>query len=138
MNDQDYIKDPTLKDRYHISADELEHRMQLQEKYHNDPAKQAVAILDMALERVLSKLGVNVELGDIPDQQDQLGIYVFEESREEMAGLQGFFVFVSRKNDLIPFAWIGQAMLNNLGECSCEIHWFRDNRLEEVGGVKIL
>jgi len=128
----------TLKDRFNISVDELEYRMQMQKKYHNDPAKQAVAILDMALEKVLTKLGVNVTLGDIPAQQDQLGIIVTEEIRNEMAGLQGFFVFVQRKGNIIPFAWVGAARLNSIGECFCDIHYFMDNRLVETGGIKLI
>jgi hypothetical protein len=131
------MSDKLLKDRFNISADELEHRMQLQEKYHNDPARQAAAILDMALEMVMKKLGVNVE-EDIPLQQEQLGIMVMEENREEMAGLNGFFVFVNKQGELVPFAWIGSAQLNSLGECGCEVHWFNDNRMDAVGGVKLI
>jgi len=127
-----------LKDRYHISVDELAARMQAQEKYHNDPVKKAVALLDLALEKVLTKLGVNVELGDIPAQQDQLGIIVTEETREELAGINGYYIFLSRKEDLIPYAWIGAARLNSNGECFVDIQYFQDNRLDEVGGIKLV
>lgn len=128
----------TLKDRYSISADELEARMQAQEKYHNTPVKRAVAVLEMALDKVMGGLGIYPELGDVQAQQDALGIIVTEETREEMAGLQGFFVFISRNGDIIPYAWIGQAMLNSMGEVSCEIHMFQDERLVVVEGGKIL
>jgi len=125
------------KDRFHISADELEARMQAQAKYHEEPVKKAVAILEMALNKVMTKLGVNVE-EDIPAQQDALGIIITEETREEMAGLNGFFVFLSRVGDIIPYAWVGAAKLNHIGECSCEVHYFQDDRLDEVGGIKIV
>ncbi len=130
--------DRTITDRYHISADELEHRMQMQAKLHDEPIQKAVALLEMALDKVMTKLGVNVKLGDIPAQQDALGIIVTEETRDEMAGLQGFFVFVSKKGDIIPYCHIGQALLNSIGECSVEIHYFQDERLEEVGGIKLV
>ena len=122
-----------LKDRFHISQDELIHRMQLQDKLHNDHCQKAVAILEEALDTVMKKLGVNVE-EDIPTQQEQLGIRIVEEIRDEMAGLQGFFVIVN----LEPFAWIGNATLNHLGECSCEIHWFQEERMDEVGKVRLI
>ncbi len=127
-----------LKDRYSISADELEHRMQLQEKYHNEPVQKVVALLDLALEKVLTKLGVNVELGDIPAQQDQLGIIVTEETREELAGINGFYIFLSRKGNIVPYGWVGSARLNSNGECFVDIQYFQDNRLDEVGGIKII
>ena len=132
------MPDKILKDRFHISQDELESRMQTQTKLHDEPIQKAVAILEAALDKVMTKLGVNVERGNIPMQQDALGIVVTEETREEMAGLNGFFVFVKRKNDLIPFAWVGAARLNKMGECFCDIHWFQDERLDEVGGVKLI
>jgi hypothetical protein len=126
-----------LKDRFSISADELEHRMQLQQKYHDEPLQKAVQILEAALDKVLTKLGVVIEFGDIPSQQDALGIIITEETREELAGINGFFIFLARKGDIIPYCWIGAAQLNNMGECSCQIHYFQDERLEVSGGVKI-
>ena len=127
-----------LKDRFSISADELEDRMQRQAKLHKEPIQRAVAILEMAVDTVLRKLGVNIELGDIPAQMDQLGIIMTEETREDMAGLNGFFIFVSRNGDLIPHSWIGAAKLNSVGECNCEIHMFQDNRLLEIGGERLI
>ena len=130
--------DRTIKDRFHISADELESRMNKQDKYHNQPIQKAVAILEMAVDTVLKKLGVDITRDDIPDQMDLMGIIMTEETREEMAGLNGFFIFVRKKEDIIPFAWVGQAQLNSIGECSCEIHWFKDERMSEIGGIKLL
>ena len=128
----------TTKDRYSISADELDARMQAQSKYHDEPVKRAVAVLEMALDKVMTGLGVNVEMGDIKAQQDSLGIIITEETREAMAGLQGFFVFLSRKGDMNPYCWIGQAVLKSDGRCYVDIQYFMDNRLEEVGGERII
>jgi len=125
------------EDRFAISQDELEARMAKKEAVQDEPVKKAVELLEAALERVLTKLGVDVEAGDIPAQQDQLGITITEETREEMAGINGFFIFVSRKGDLIPYGWIGAARLNSVGECFVDIQYFEDDRLEETGGVKI-
>jgi hypothetical protein len=104
--------------------------MQMQQKYHNEPIQKAVAILEQALNTVMTKLGVDITQ-DIPSQQRALGIIVTEETREEMAGLNGFFVSVVWKGEIVPFAWVGQAQLNSIGECSCEIHWF------QIGEVKL-
>jgi hypothetical protein len=126
------------EDRFSISQDELEARMAKKEAVQDEPVKKAVELLEAALERVLAKLGVNIEAGDIPAQQDQLGIMITEETREEMAGINGFFIFVSRKGDLIPYGWVGAARLNTQGECFVDIQYFEDNRLEETGGIKVI
>lgn len=126
-----------MKDRFSISADELEHRMQKQVLEHDTPIKKAVGIIEAALETVLEKLGVDIT-GDIPLQQEQLGIIITEETRPEMAGLNGFYVSVAREGDVVPFSWIGDAKLNSSGECSCEIHYFQDNKLDIVGGIRLL
>lgn len=130
--------DKTIKDRFHISQDELESRMYRQRLFHDEPIQKAVAILESAVDTVLKKLGVDVTRDDIPMQMDMLGIIMTEETREEMGGLQGFFVFLQKKEDIIPYCWIGNAHLNSIGECSVEINYFMDNRLAEVGGVKLI
>ena len=131
------MTDKTIKDRFHVSADELESRMEKQQKYHDQPIQKATAILEMAIDTVLKKLGVDVTRDDVAEQMELMGIVMTEESREEMAGLNGFFIFVRKKNDLVPYAWIGQAQLNSIGECSCEIHWFQDERMDKVGEIKL-
>jgi hypothetical protein len=130
------MTDKVLKDRFSISADELESRMQRQEKYHTQPIQKAVSILEMALDTVMKKLGVDVTQ-DIPSQQKELGIIITEETRVEMGGLNGFFVSIAGRGEIVPYAWIGEAKLNSVGECSCEIHWFKDERMDEIGGVKL-
>lgn len=127
-----------LKTRYEISADELEARMEAQQKYHNEPVQKAVAILEAALDTVMESLGVNIELGDIPAQQDALGIIVTENTEEATPQLNGFYVFVNRKGEPVPYAWVGAAYLNHMGECYCEIHWFQKDKLTEMGGVKLV
>lgn len=127
-----------VRSKFKISVDELENRMEKQKLFHDEPIKKAVTLLDLALERVLARLGVNVELGDIPTQQVALGIVIAEETRVEMAGLQGYFIYVTRRGDLIPYAWIGAARLDREGRCWVNIHYFQDEQLEEMGGVKIL
>ena len=128
-----------IKDRFSISQDELEDRMQRQAKLHKEPIQRAVALLEAALDKVLTKLGVNVSDPDsIPAQQDALGIMITEETRPEMAGLQGFFIFISHKQDLVPYCWIGAARLNSIGECFVDIQYFQDQRLEETGGIKLI
>ena len=129
-----------LKDRYSISADELEARMQAQQKYHDEPISKAVAVLSEARDMIMRELGIDTEkdVETIQTQQDLLGIILTEETREEMAGLNGWFIFLRRKGDIIPFCWIGAAQLNNAGEVTCEIHRFQDNRLKKITGPKLV
>jgi hypothetical protein len=131
------MTDKTLKDRFHISADELAHRMELQEQ-SKEPVRKAVAILEAALDKVMVSLGVDITRDDIHHQQQMLGITITEETREELAGINGYYVFVTRKGDLIPHSWVGAARLNSDGRCYCDIHFFQDERLEEVGGTKLV
>ena len=131
------MTDKIIKDRFSISQDELEHRQQMQEKHHNEPVQKAVAILEAAVDTVLKKLGVDVTRDDVAQQMDLLGIIMCEEAQPEMAGVNGFFIYVTKKGEIIPYGWIGAAQLNSVGECSCEIHWFQDERLIEVGGGKL-
>lgn len=132
------MNDSKEKDRFQISADELNARMEKKALLHDEPCQKAVLLLEAALDKVLTKLGVNVSEGDIPFQQEQLGILIMEENREDMAGLQGFFVFVRKDEDLVPYAWIGSARLNHLGEGFVDIQFFQDNRLDETGGIKLI
>lgn len=126
-------------DVFSISKDELEARMLRKQKDQIEPCQKAVELLEAALERVLTKLGVNCEDEEtIPQQQEDLGIYITPEEREEMAGLQGFFITVFRKGDFIPYAWVGAARLNHDGCCYVDIKFFQDDRLEETGGVKLV
>ena len=135
------MRDPNTgvkMDRFAISQDELEARMIQKQKEQDEPVQKAVALLEAALERVLESLGVNLEMGDYPAQQDQLGIIITEETRPELAGINGFFIFVNRKDDLIPYGWVGAARLNKEGECFVDIQYFEDDRLEETGGFKVV
>jgi hypothetical protein len=134
------MSDP-IKTRFEISADELQHRMELQEKYRNEPCRQGTAILEAAIDSVLEKLGVNTkDSATVAVQMNTLGIVMTENTDERAPQLNGFFIFVLGKNpgDLIPYAWIGAARINSQGECYCDIQHFLDNRLEETGGVKII
>ncbi|HPE06270.1 MAG TPA: hypothetical protein PLW50_00960 [Smithellaceae bacterium] len=140
------VEDKVKQTRFDISADELNHRMELKKKLKDDPAHRAVEILEAAVDTVLTKLGVNIELGDIPAQMDALGIVMTEHTDERAPQLNGFFIYVIRKSyalrnpepDLIPYAWVGSARLNSNGECFCDIHWFQENKLSETGGIKLV
>ena len=129
----------TKTDIFQISADELQSRTAQKEAEHDDPCKKAVQILEAAVDRVLSSLGVNVEDVDtIHQQMDQLGIVMTENTEENTPKLNGFYIYLYRKEELIPYSWVGAARINHLGECFCDINYFNDNRLEEVGGVRLI
>ena len=132
--------DNTLKKWFEISDDELMARMVKQQQYHDEPLTKAIAMLDEARDQVMRNLGVDTDQPPeiLQAQQEDLGIIVTQEVREEMAGLIGWFIFVRKKDDIIPYAWVGGAQLDSMGVCKCEIHYFNDNRLVEVKGVKVI
>lgn len=137
-------EDKTKHDRFSISVDELESRMQRKQEEQVEPVQKAVALLEAGLERVLEKLGVIIEDGNFQEQQEKLGIIITEETRPEMAGINGFFVFKTirkkfnpEETDIVPYAWVGAARLNKEGECFVDIQYFEDERLEETGGFNI-
>ena len=138
------MSDNPIKDRFSISADELNFRMEKQKKLHDEPCQEAVLILEAALDKVLEKLGVNTSQvypdgsSAVADQMDALGIMMTENTDERTPQINGFFVFVTKDCDIIPYAWVGAARINSNGECFCDIHWFVDNRLDETGGVKLI
>jgi hypothetical protein len=126
--------------RFEISADELEARMQKQNVMRVEPVKQAVALLEAALGQVLTKLGVNINLESediIKAQQEFLGITIAEFTEEAYPQLLGFFVYTGF-DELIPYAWVGAARINSNGECFCDIQWFREEKLSETGGIKLV
>lgn len=127
--------DKTQKKWFEISEDELTARMEANQRYHDEPISKAVCMLDEARDMVMRKLGVDTSSNDpetLQAQQEALGIIITEETRPEMAGLTGWFVFVRKKMKLVPFCWIGGAKLDSNGECSCEIHYFNDSRLKRL------
>lgn len=124
-----------IKDRYSVSADELEARMIKQQKLHDEPIQKAVAVLEEGLEKVIASLGVDITKGDesIRMQQEFLGIEV-----NTLDGYPGVFVSVNRKGELVPYAWISDAILNSDGTYHYDIQWFQKDKLEEIGGIKIV
>lgn len=128
------------KDAFSISADELNHRMELKAKLKDEPCRQAVEILSAALDKVLSSLGVNTEEPNsdtIKRQQEFLGITITENDNELTPQLNGFFIYCDYDN-FTPYAWVGAAYLNSMGEGFCEIQWFQKNRMDTVGGLKLV
>jgi len=124
-----------IKTRYEISADELAHREDLQEKFHYEPVRAAVRVLERALEKVMESLGVDI-FGNIPEQQQALGIFITEDAIE--GGLGGYHVTTMTKEGLKPYAWVGSAKLDSQGKVSCEIWWLNTERLDTVEGPKIV
>ena len=123
-----------MKDRYSISADELESRMALNEEKHVDPARKAAFLLEEALGKVLSKLGVDItkEQEDIHLQMELAGIHV-----NTIQTYPGIFITTSIPQ-VEPFAWVSDAILDSSGAYAYEIHWFREERMEETLKVKAL
>jgi hypothetical protein len=131
--------DNSKKTIFTMSEDELMHNEEKRFKLGIEPVQKAVEILDRALCSVLKKLGVDTEKDDddIRLQQELLGIVITEVPQDFAPGEEGFFVFRTVKSELTPYAYVGGARIDSLGICYCDIHWFDEERLDEVGGDKI-
>lgn len=129
---------------FEISADELNHRMEQKQKLQDEPVTQAVAILETAVDKVLNTLGVNTtDEETIVQQMIDLDIVMIEHTDERAPQLNGFYVFTRKllRNgtyDIIPYAWIGSARLNSVGECFVDIQFFTKNKLVEYGGLHLI
>ena len=130
--------------RFDISADELQHRTDEKNRLRDEPLTRAVALLESALETVITSLGVNTNTD--PDtlhmQMDLAGIIITEIDDPALANANGFYVSLRKvsaggKCDYIPFAWVGGARVNSDGRCMVDIQWFRDERLTELTGHKL-
>ncbi|MCK9565222.1 MAG: hypothetical protein M0Q43_04135 [Methanothrix sp.] len=124
---------------WQISLDEIAHREALKEELHDGPVKKAVFILEAAVDRVLKELGVDTskDQADQFMQQWDLGVTVWEHDDERAPQLNGFF-FHTGYDAYTPYAWVGDARMNHLGECLVDIQYFQKGILVQSGGVKIL
>ena len=127
-----------LPNRFNISQDELQHRMFLQSKYHDQPCAKAVDLMIEAMDNIMKKLGVDVaqEAEVIQQQQADLGITIWSEERDEMAGLQGYYIHTGGV-EYIPHAWVGAPYLANDGLVYLDVHDFKHNVLIKFGGIKV-
>jgi hypothetical protein len=132
------VIDPKDKRKwFEISEDELNARMEAKKALQIEPGQKAVEMLNAALDKVLTQLGVNIELGDIPAQQDQLGIVIAEHTDERAPQLNGFFIYTSRTGDLVPYAWVGSARVDSNGDVLVDIQWFQKGKMTTLGGLRL-
>lgn len=122
---------------HEISEDELNHRMELKRKLRDEPVQKAVAMIEAAMDKVMESLGVDTSRDDIPLQQEALGILITEHTDERAPQLNGFFIYVARGNDLVPYAWVGSARVDSTGEVLVDIHWFQREKATQIGGLKL-
>jgi hypothetical protein len=131
-----------LKDRFSVSADELEARMNAQEKYHDLPLRSVTDFIADAIRKVLGTLGVDVTKDDesVKLQQELLGITIAERPPEEMGELSGFYIIAGET----PIAIVGDAFMAKNGLAYLKIFWLqrwanRQTDYEETfGGVRII
>ena len=128
-----------LQDRFKISVDEMEHRMTLQRKEHDKPISTAGELMYDAIDFVMKGLGIDITQKPeiIHKQQEDLGILVWNEEREELAGLMGHYIHTGGKK-YIPHSWVGIPYLASDGLCYVDIHDFKRGILTRYGGVKVL
>jgi hypothetical protein len=129
---------------WEISDDELQHRIEQKQKLQDEPVSQAVAILESAVDKVLNTLGVDTtEEETIAQQMIDLDIIMIEHTDERAPQLNGFYIFTQKllrsgDYDIQPYAWIGSARLNSLGECFVDVQWYAKEQLTEFGGVRLI
>ena len=129
---------------WEVSADELQHRIEQKQKLQDEPVTQAVAILEAAVDKVLNTLGVNTtDEETVAQQMIDLDIIMIEHTDERAPQLNGFYIFTQKllrsgDYDIQPYAWIGSARLNSLGECFVDVQWYQKEQLTEFGGVRLI
>jgi hypothetical protein len=129
---------------FEVSEDELQHRIEQKQKLQDEPVTQAVAILEAAVDKVLNTLGVDTTDEDtVAQQMIDLDIIMIENTDERAPQINGFYVFTNKlllngEYDIKPYAWIGSARLNSLGECFVDIQWYQKEQLTEFGGVRLI
>ena len=127
-----------------ISADELQHRMDEKNRLRDEPLTRAVALLESALDTVITSLGVNVNTDPqtLHMEMDLMGIMVIEHDEVSQPSANGFYVILRKTDrdgmfDYIPYAWVGGARVNSEGRCMVDIQWFGDERLTEIAGDRL-
>lgn len=129
---------------FEVSADELQHRIEQKQKLQDEPVSQAVAILEAAVDKVLNTLGVDTTDDEtVAQQMIDLDIIMMEHTDERAPQLNGFYIFTQKllrsgDYDIQPYAWIGSARLNSMGECFVDIQWYGKEQLTEFGGVRLI
>jgi len=129
---------------WEVSADELQHRIEQKQKLQDEPVTQAVAILESAVDKVLNTLGVDTtDEETVAQQMIDLDIIMIEHTDERAPQLNGFYIFTrkllrSSEYDIVPYAWVGAARLNSMGECFVDVQWYHKEQLTEVGGVRLV
>jgi hypothetical protein len=129
---------------WEVSADELQHRIEQKQKLQDEPVTQAVAILESAVDKVLNTLGVDTtDEETVAQQMIDLDIIMIEHTDERAPQLNGFYIFTrkllrSSEYDIVPYAWVGAARLNSMGECFVDVQWYQKEQLTEVGGVRLV
>jgi len=123
---------------FEISEDELESRMIRHNLTHNEPCTRAGAMVFAMLDKILVRLGVDIE-NDIQLQQERLGIMIAETNDKSPSAPDGRRMpnglFVIR--DFKPYAFIRPAEVNHLGEMFCEAELWEKNELLELKCGKI-
>ena len=124
--------------RFQVSVDELEARMQRRHEKHVAPAEKAAEVMGDAVYRVLARLGVhtNQDPEIVKAEQEALGITIWDRFDEEQPQLNGFYIHKDY-DEYTPFAWVGDAFLDTEGKCWCTIWWFGPNIEERFGGFKV-
>lgn len=129
------MNDPRKPDKYHASLDELTHNEEMKVA-HDAPIKNVTELIEGALLRVLSALGVDTTQSDavMKQQQMDLGIVIAERGMEEMGTLAGFYVI----DDDIPVAIVRDAFMGSDGLAYVEIYWIQGDKAERFGGVRVI
>ena len=123
-----------------ISKDEHEHIQAEHQRIKIDPAVKAVLLIDTAIEKVLSELGVDLNR-DIPEQKELFGIHILESKDfipDNVAPhLSGFYIMKEKNDTIVPVALVGDAFVNQNSQISVQITWFEKMKIEYITGERI-
>lgn len=121
-----------------LSLDELQY-LQSKEQEATDQVKQVAALMEAGLQHILGKLGVDCSDEEaIPEQLQELGIFIQERDTPETPKANGFYVFQGKTVEMMePVAFISSPYIDNLGKANVTVELYRNDIAFEMGGIKL-
>jgi len=123
-----------------LSLDQLMSMEEQQQQEVTDPLKKIAGLMEVGLQHILFKLGVDCSLGEDEVQAQMLerGVFIQERDIPTAPKGNGFYVFQGTSAlTLQPVAFISSPYIDNLGKANISIELYRDNIQFEMGGIKI-
>jgi hypothetical protein len=123
-----------------LSLDQLMSIEEQKQKEVIDPLKKIAALMELGLQHILGKLGVDCacEEREMHTQLQEFGIHIQERNETTKPKANGFYVFQGKTAlTMEPVAFISSPYIDNLGKANITIELYRNDIQFEMGGIKI-